>query len=111
MLNLKITDTIFDTLVIDAGTPNQRKYSIPSGKGVWKKQMLQQFPDETKAIETFFQMVERASSGTKAFVIVKILPIWIVRWCNRFGLFKLFSDFFSLGNRRLKDVIEVNFSI
>ena len=94
-------------MVVEAGTPRQRQYSIPSGKGVWKKQLLEQFPAETKAIETFFQMVDRVSSGTKAFVIVKILPIWLVRWCNRFGLLKLFSDFFSLSNRRLKDVVEV----
>ena len=39
-----------------AGTESQRKYNIPSGRGVWKKQLIEQFPDEKKAIEKFFQM-------------------------------------------------------
>ena len=36
-----------------AGTESQRKYNIPSGRGVWKKQLIEQFPDEKKAIEKF----------------------------------------------------------
>ena len=92
---------------MDAGSPQQRRYNIPSGRGVWKKQLLQQFPDETEAIEKFFNLVDRITKAKNAFVIVKILPIWIVRLCDKLGLLNLFSDFFAFGHRTLKDVVEV----
>lgn len=99
-------DSNFDRLIVDAMSPTQREYNIPSGRGVWKKQLIEQFPDERKAIETFFSMVHRIRKQTKAWIIVKIVPIWLVNLISILGLPRFLSDFFALGSRTLKDVIE-----
>lgn len=88
-------------------SPTQREYSIPSGRGVWKKQLIEKFPDERKAIETFFFMVDRVSHQTKAWIMVKVVPIWLVNLISLLGLPRFLSDFFALGSRTLKDVAEV----
>lgn len=88
--------------------PSQREYLIPSGRSAWKNQLLEQFPQEKKAIETFFSMVERATRQTKTWLIVKVLPIWVVSLASSLGLPRLLSEFFALGGRTLKDVVEVS---
>lgn len=92
---------------MDAMSPSQRQYNIPSGRGAWKKQLIERFPDEKKAIERFFDMVSRASRNSKAFIFVKMLPVWMTTLANRLGLASAFSDFFALGKRSLKDTVEV----
>lgn len=104
-------DNIFDRVIADAMSPTQREYLIPSGKDAWKNQLIQTFPEEKKAIETFFSMVRKATSQGKAWVIVKVLPLWIVNVAIWLGLPRLLSDFYSLGNRTLKDVVEVVFTL
>ena len=92
-------------------SPTQREYLIPSGKDAWKNQLIQTFPEEKKATETFFSMVRKATIQGKAWVIVKVLPLWIVNVAIWLGLPRLLSDFYSLGNRTLKDVVEVVFTL
>jgi all-trans-retinol 13,14-reductase len=88
-------------------SPTQREYKTPSGIGVWKNQLIKQFPDERKAIESFFSMVNRVKSRYKDFISVKLVPRWIVNLLSLFGLPRFLSDFFALSDRTLKDVIEV----
>lgn len=97
----------YDRVIVDVMSPTQREYSIPSGRGVWKKQLIERFPEERKAIETFFSMVNRVSRHTKGWIMVKVLPIWLVKLVSLFGLPRFLSDFYALGGRTLKDVIEV----
>ncbi|XP_046452890.1 all-trans-retinol 13,14-reductase-like isoform X2 [Daphnia pulex] len=96
----------FDRVIVDAMSPTQREYNIPSGRGVWKNQLIEQFPEEQKAIETFFSMVNKVTRQTKAWVMVKVIPIWLVKLISLFGLPRFLSDFYALGGRTLKDVIE-----
>lgn len=88
--------------------PSQREYLIPSGRGAWKNQLIEQFPEEKKAIEEFFSMVQRASRQGKAWIMVKVLPVWLVSFASSLGLPRLFSDFYALGGRTLQDVVEVS---
>lgn len=88
--------------------PSQREYLIPSGRNVWKNQLIEKFPEEKKAIEEFFSMVQRSSRQTKAWVMVKVLPVWLVSLACSLGLPRLFSDFYALGSRTTQDVVEVS---
>ena len=92
---------------MDAMSPTQREYNIPSGKGEWKKQLIEKFPDEQKAIETFFSMIDRVNYQMKSWIITKLVPMWLINFINLFGLSHFFSDFYALGSRTLQDVIEV----
>ena len=100
-------DNVYDRVVVDIMSPSQRVYDIPAGRGVWKNQLLERFPEERKAIETIFSMVNKASHQTKAWIMVKVLPIWLVNLASLIGLPRYLSDFFGLGSRTLQDVIEV----
>ena len=88
-------------------SPSQREYNVPSGRDVWKNQLIETFPEEKEAIENFFQMVRKASRSTKSWVMVKVLPIWLVKVMSFIGLSRWFSDFFSLGSHTLQDIVEV----
>ena len=102
-----VLENNFDRVIVDVMSPTQREYSIPSGRGVWKNQLIERFPEERIAIETFFSMVNKVSRQTKGWIMVKVLPIWLVNLISLFGLPRFLSDFYSLGSRTLNDVIQV----
>ncbi len=91
-------------------TPAQREYSIASGPDSFKNQLLKQFPNEVKGIETFFTLLKKAyrPQGTMAWFGVKLLPLWLVNALNYFGLPTYLSNFYSLSHRSAKDVVEVS---
>lgn len=86
---------------------SKRRFSIPSGRNAFRDDLIERFPEEEKAILKFFSMVERVRKQTKAMVLVKILPLWLVRWLNRLRLPYFLSDFFALGSKTVKEVVEV----
>ncbi len=102
-----ISDEIYDRVILDPMSPTKREYSIPSGLGVWEKQLIKSFPDERKAIETFFSMVKRVNHQIKGWILVKFLPLWLVNLMNLFGLPRFLSDFYAWDRRTLAEVIEV----
>jgi hypothetical protein len=91
-------------------TPSQREYRITSGPDGFKNQLLKQFPDEVKGIETFFTLLKRAYNpkGTIAWYGVKLIPLWLMNVLNFFGLPLYLSDFYTLSRRSAKDVVEVS---
>jgi hypothetical protein len=91
-------------------TPSQREYSIASGPDGFKNQLLKQFPNEVKGIETFFALLKKAykPQGTMSWFGVKLLPLWLVNSLNYFGLLTYLSSFYSLSHRSTKNVVEVN---
>ncbi|XP_046641861.1 all-trans-retinol 13,14-reductase-like [Daphnia pulicaria] len=101
-------EKIFDRLILDAMTPSQREYSIASGPDGFKNQLLKQFPDEVKGIETFFALLKKAykPQGTMSWFGVKLLPLWLVNSLNYFGLLTYLSSFYSLSHRSTKNVVE-----
>ena len=94
-------------VVADAMSPLQRQYDIPSGRGEWKKLLKQQFPQEEKAIDEFFEMVQRVHNSISTWLMTKVLPVWVVNVAARIGIFRLFSPFFDLGRKSVKEITEV----
>lgn len=91
-------------------TPSQREYSIASGPDGFKNQLLKQFPDEVKGIETFFTLLKKAykPQGSVGWFALKLLPLWLVNALNFLGLPTYLNSFYSLSHRSTKDVVEVN---
>lgn len=52
----------FDTIQIGLGE-EMREYTVLSGKTEMKQHFLKQFPEDTKAIETFFQIMKVPLTG------------------------------------------------
>nr|CAH0101002.1 unnamed protein product [Daphnia galeata] len=96
----------FVRVIVDVMSPKQREYNIPSGLGVWKKHLIELFPEEQKAIETYFSMINRVNRQIKGWVLVKVLPIWLVKLISMFGLSRFLSEFYLWDGSTLKDIIE-----
>ena len=95
---------------MDAGTASQRRFNIASPRGEWQKQLLQDFPDEKESIYRFFNLADKITTFETALSMaaVKILPIWLVRLCDWFGILTFFSNFFYFNkNRSLDDIVKV----
>lgn len=60
----------FDTIQIGLGE-EMREYTILSGKFEMKEHLLKQFPDDTEAIEKFFEIMK-----------VPLTGLLCRRWCN-----------------------------
>lgn len=52
----------FDTIQIGLGE-EMREYTVLSGKTEMKQHLLKQFPEDTEAIETFFQIMKVPLTG------------------------------------------------
>jgi all-trans-retinol 13,14-reductase len=102
-------DGDLDSLITNNMSPSQQQYNIPTGPDVFKNQLIERFPNERKAIETYFTMVKRAHSPLSivSLLAVKLLPLWFVNLLNLPGLSYRLSDFFALSRRSVKDIVEV----
>ena len=54
----------FDVVCIGKGD-EMRKYPVVKGKEEWRKLLKSKFPEEHKAIDTFFELVEAASGSAR----------------------------------------------
>ncbi|XP_057369708.1 all-trans-retinol 13,14-reductase-like [Daphnia carinata] len=101
-------DNNVERLMLDVMSPSRREYTISSGPDAFENQLIKQFPDEVQGIKEFFRLLKRAYNprGTMAWFAVKLLPLWFVDVLRFFGLPRLLSDFYALGERSVKEVIE-----
>ncbi|KAK4020459.1 hypothetical protein OUZ56_002435 [Daphnia magna] len=95
--------------MLDVMSPSQREYTISSGPDAFENQLIKQFPDEAQGIQEFFRLLKRAYDprGTMAWFAVKLLPLWFNKVLQLFGLPRLLSDFYALGKKSVKEVLEV----
>ncbi|KAI9564725.1 hypothetical protein GHT06_008466 [Daphnia sinensis] len=101
-------DNNVERLILDAMSPSQREYTISSGPNAFENQLIKQFPDEAQGIKTFFRLLKRGYNprGAMAWFAVKLLPIWFTKVLQFFGLPRLLSDFYALGERSVQEVLE-----
>ncbi|KZS15688.1 Uncharacterized protein APZ42_018888 [Daphnia magna] len=101
-------DNNVERLMLDVLSPSQREYTISSGPDAFENQLIKQFPDEAQGIKEFFRLLKRAYDprGTMAWFATKLLPLWFNKVLQFFGLPRLLSDFYALGERSVKEAIE-----
>ena len=74
---------------------DKKHYPICHPQEDCKKQLLQSFPGENKAIETYFKMVEEAKHLDKIVGLLKMLPLWMSWILVKFRVLNLFSNLWS----------------
>ncbi len=83
----------FDEISIGNSDETRRKFPVISGQeGQWKEYLLQTFPKETFAIETFFQMVEETQGFDTINGLLKILPLWLSWLLIKLGLIHFLTN-------------------
>ena len=106
-----VIESDFDVVYLNAMSPSQKRYNIPSPRGELQRQLIQDFPSEKEAIIKFFDMSDKitTNSGTSLMVAVKVLPLWFVRFCDQLGLIELISPFYAANKKgTLDQVVKVN---
>lgn len=81
----------YDVVSIGYGNEN-RKYPVLSGKENWQRSLKEAFPDESEAIDKFFDLLKEASGGSMVLGALKILPLWLVKIVIKTGLIHLFTN-------------------
>ena len=76
-------------------TDYKNQFPIKIGKEAWKQSLLKQFPDEAKAIEKYFEIVEETKKFDDINGILKILPLWVSWIIAKSGILKLFCNLWS----------------
>ena len=105
-------DSDFDVVYVNTMSPSQQRFNISSPRGEWQRQLIQDFPSEKEAIIKFFNMANKITTYdfSLSVIIVKVLPLWFVRVCDRLGLIQLFSPFFFMQSKGTLDkVIKVGY--
>merc|ERR1712123_326331 len=66
---------------------------IGDGQVEWAP-LEKQFPDEEKAIETYFGLLKTTSKSSTIHGAMKLLPLWLVKLALATGVLKLFTNLF-----------------
>ena len=82
-----------------------RMYEICGGLQ-WETQLKKQFPEEHKALDEFFRLINGAKDWHLALFGLKLIPRWLSKFLFATGLIKLITRSFETKGRTLKDVIE-----
>uniref|UniRef100_A0A7N8XLY9 Si:ch1073-13h15.3 n=1 Tax=Mastacembelus armatus TaxID=205130 RepID=A0A7N8XLY9_9TELE len=94
----------FDTIRIGRGD-EKREYTIFSGKTEMKSHLMKQFPDDTKAIEKFFDIMKISAKKTHYLAVLKLIPQWVSLFLLKSGIANLISPVFSLSGTCATDLV------
>ncbi|XP_010768974.1 putative all-trans-retinol 13,14-reductase [Notothenia coriiceps] len=94
----------FDTIMIGQGQ-EKREYTIFSGKTEMKAHLMKQFPDDTEAIETFFNIMKVSAKKTHYLATLKLIPQWVSLFILKSGIGNLLTEVFRLSGTCATDLV------
>lgn len=86
-------DDDFDVIQIGLGDES-RKYPVATGTEAWKNLLYKQFPDETKAIDKYFELLAASSKTSTIHGAMKVIPLWLVKIILFTGVLKFVTNIF-----------------
>ena len=103
---VKLEDTFDDVIIGEIGdTEKRRSFPIPSGRGKLMESLIQSFPGEEKAIRKYFDILKQIRKSMKFVFLLKVLPLWLVRFIIASSLIKKMAPALSYFKRSLADVL------
>ncbi|KAM6897193.1 inactive all-trans-retinol 13,14-reductase [Xenentodon cancila] len=103
-LEFQQLDQHFDTIQIGLGD-DKREYTIFSGKTEMKSHLIQQFPDDTEAIEKFFKIMKVSAKKTHYLATLKLIPQWLSLFLLKSGIADFVSPVFRLSGTGATDFL------
>ncbi|XP_037320126.2 inactive all-trans-retinol 13,14-reductase [Pungitius pungitius] len=94
----------FDTIQIGLGH-EKREYTIFSGKSEMKAHLMKQFPDDTQAIEAFFEIMKVSAKKTHYLATLKLIPQWVSLFLLKSGIGNLVTPVFRLTGTCATDLV------
>ncbi|KAL4660500.1 putative all-trans-retinol 13,14-reductase [Arapaima gigas] len=95
-LELVKLDHHFDTIFIGTGD-ERRDYHIRAGKTEMAEHLKEQFPEDTKAIDAFFEIMKISARKTHYLATLKLIPLWLALFLLKTRIAHLLSSIFKLS--------------
>ncbi|XP_043843135.1 all-trans-retinol 13,14-reductase [Dromiciops gliroides] len=97
-------DSAFDVVVLEG--PNGRKeFPMYSGEKAYVQGLKEKFPDEEAAIDKYMKMVKEVARGSSHMILLKILPLPVVKLLDKLGVLAFFSPFLRAATQSLAEVL------
>ncbi|XP_078700777.1 all-trans-retinol 13,14-reductase-like [Branchiostoma floridae x Branchiostoma belcheri] len=98
-------DKSFDIVTIQH---DEKKIEVPikSSRSEHHKTLLEHFPTEGKAIDEFFRLCDVYTGTLSGFILMKTLPLWLVKLFIRTGLVSRQTSFFHYMSRSTREVMD-----
>ncbi|XP_027701931.1 all-trans-retinol 13,14-reductase-like [Vombatus ursinus] len=103
-LNWTYLGSPFDVVVLE-GPTGRREFPMYSGEKAYVQGLKEKFPNEEAAIDKYMKMVKEVAKGTLHLVLLKIIPLPVVRLLDRLGVLAFFSPFLRAATQSLADVL------
>ncbi|XP_051830310.1 all-trans-retinol 13,14-reductase-like isoform X2 [Antechinus flavipes] len=94
----------FDIVVLE-GSRNRREFPMYSGEKAYVQGLKEKFPNEEAAIDKYMKMVKEVAKGTLHMVLLKIIPLPLVRLLDSLGLLAFCSPFLRAATQSLEEVL------
>jgi len=86
-------DDDFDVVHIGYGA-DARTYPVATGTQAWKSLLKKQFPDETTAVDKYFDLLTASSKTSTIHGVMKMVPLWLVKIVLMSGILKYVTNIF-----------------
>jgi len=96
---------IYDEIVFSEDEKAIRRYPVSAGKDVWKNDLKARFPEEKENIDNFFKTVWKVRKGFKNSMVVKLVPLWVVKLLDMTGLIHKMTNFYKWNAKSVKEVV------
>ena len=80
-------DDDFDVVHIGYGS-DARTYPVATGTEAWKSLLKKQFPDETAAVDKYFDLLTASSKTSTIHGVMKMVPLWLIKIVLMSGVLK-----------------------
>ncbi|XP_063719933.1 all-trans-retinol 13,14-reductase-like [Symsagittifera roscoffensis] len=97
--------SVYDELVLGTGPESFKKFPIYAGFAMWKQSLLETFPTELKAIESFEKLLTQASGADICFGILKMTPRWFSKLFLKLWFLSPVKQFHMYFERSAHDVV------
>ncbi|XP_043840667.1 all-trans-retinol 13,14-reductase-like isoform X2 [Dromiciops gliroides] len=94
----------FDIMVLE-GPNGRREFPMYSGEKAYVQGLKEKFPDEEAAIDKYMKKVKEVARGSSHMILLKILPLPVVRLLDRLGVLAFFSPFLRAATQSLAEVL------
>jgi len=71
-----------------------RVYPVKQGIQEWKSLLKKQFPNETKAIDKYFIMMNTTKASVNIHFVLKLLPLWVVKLLLTFKVLHMLTNLY-----------------
>ncbi|XP_072028858.1 all-trans-retinol 13,14-reductase-like [Amphiura filiformis] len=99
-------DDNFDNVAIGKAGEHKHYPLMAGSRQIFRDALVKQFPDEEKAIDQYMKLIKDAAKTLNNAVVIKLLPVSVVKFLISTGLINLVTKWFNYSSRTLQEVVD-----